>query len=154
MVDLTHSDRPLPGTVFHVTRMVPGGLRRDVGSIELFEVGASFSTARVLPARDKSYPEVLPGDEIYNEFFERRRPRTISIVGEPGGAFSREDLAAKLRSLGDVYQPGVEAVTELVVVCPGFQTDPGFARAKGARLRMISEKYFYEYLGLTYTARR
>lgn len=154
LVDLTVRDRPFPGTLFRVYRVIRGGIRRDVGSIELFEIGEDFSKARILPlGAGKGYPQVEVGDQIYNEHYERNRPRRVAIVGEVTGAFSREDLSARLQGLGDIFHETPAADTELAVVCAVNPTDAVLERLRAQGIRMISEKYFYEYLGLTYTAR-
>lgn len=154
LVNLTVRDRAFPGTLFRVYRILRGGVRRDVGSLELFEIGEDFSKARILPlGAGKGYPAIEVGDQIYNEHYERGRPRRVAILGDVTGPFSREDLSTRLQAFGDLFHETPAPDTELVVVCAINPVDPGLERLRAQGVRMISEKYFYEYLGLTYTAR-
>lgn len=153
-LDMTFRDRVFPGTQFRVFRILKGGVREEKGIVEIAQVGERFTTARILPDINKRFPDIEAGDQVYNEFYERGRARHVAMAGDFRGPYSREDLVARLRSFGDIYQERIDEKTEMVIVGDGFQSDPTFSAAVDANLRILTEKYFYEYLGLAYTARR
>lgn len=149
-VNLTVRDRVFPGTVFRVFRVEGDGRRSELGTVEIFEVGETWTKSRILSADGKSYPALKEGDQIYNEFYERDRARHVTFAGRFTGPFSSDDLVARLRDLGDVYTEELTIDSEMVVVGEGFETDPNYLRAADAGLRVLTERYFYEYLGLTF----
>jgi hypothetical protein len=153
-LDLGLRDRVFPGTLFHVFRIIKGGVRKEVGTLEVLEVGEEFAVARIVsPDGGKSWPEVQAGDRAFNEFYERGRARNVVFAGRVLGPFSREDLMGRLQALGDRVQEKLDDATDLVVAGDGFLTDPNYLKAVAGGVRVITEKYFYTYLGLPYTPR-
>lgn len=149
-VDLTVRDRVFPGTVFRAFRVEGDGRRTELGSVEIFAVGESFTKARILSPDGRTYPTLKAGDQIYNEFYERGRVRHVTFAGRFTGPFSADELVARARDLGDVYTEQLTPETEMVIVGEGFASDPNYLRAADAGLRVLTERYFYDYLGLEF----
>lgn len=164
-IDLLHKDRLFRGTKFRVYAPHKGGVKIDKGEVEVLEVReAGSSIVAVTRVMDPSDP-IRPGDRIYNEVFEKGRPRYIAIAGRLSGRLSNEEAATLIRRFGDHYQDRVDRRTDFIVVGEGYAgpdgkpgtTDgdpvgeddaPNFKLAREWGVRMILERTLYEYLGV------
>ena len=152
-IDLTLRDRVFPGTEFRVFRILKGGVRVEKGVIEIYEVGERFTTVRIRADANGIYPKIKEDDQIYNEFYERGRPRHVVFAGTFTGPYSQQDLIAQMNDNGDRHQETIDEKTSLLIVGEGFEKDPVYLKAADSGIRILTEKFFYAYLGLTYTSR-
>lgn len=155
IVNLTRRDKVFRGTRFRVYGVEAGGKRVDKGEIEITSVGEEFTSAAITREPDPNDPKgrinaFKAGDRFFNEFFNRGIVRTIAFAGRMKGKFSREDLAARAREWGDVPEERVGPKTDLLVVGEGYAAEPNYAEAQKTNVRIMTEKYFYDYLGLEY----
>jgi len=145
-IDVTHADRLFRGTKFKVYSLRKGGEKVDKGEIEVVEVGKDRSKAAVvsLLTEDPIYPE----DRVYNSYFERGTPRRIAFAGRFTGKLSNQEAERALREFGDQVQARVDENTDFVVVGEGFETHPNFESARVWGVKILLERYLYEYLGI------
>ncbi|MBI2898966.1 MAG: hypothetical protein HYY17_02165 [Planctomycetes bacterium] len=164
-IDLLHKDRLFRGTKFRVYSPQRGGIKVDKAEIEVVEVRESgTSVCAVTRIIDASDP-LRVGDRIYNEVFERGRPRYIAIAGRLTGRLSNDEAATLIRKFGDHYQDRVDQRTDFLVVGEGYDgpdgragtgdadtsgedDDPNFRLARDWGVKIILERTLYEYLGV------
>jgi len=164
-IDLLHKDRLFVGTRFRVYSPKQGGVKVDKAEIEVIEVRESGASVAAVTRILNSSDAVRAGDRIYNEVYERGRPRYIAIAGRLTGRLSNEEVAAIVRRFGDHYQDRVDQRTDFLVVGEGYdgsdhragttETDegaeddhPNFTLAREWGVRVIRERTLFEYLGV------
>lgn len=147
-INLLHKDRLFKGTRFTVFSLERGGQKLDKGTIEVIEVrDAVSSICAVIKTIDPDWP-LKTGDFIYNEMYEGGKQRHIAFAGRFTGKLSNEEAAAVIRNFGDVYQPRVDEKTNYLVLGEGYEEHPNFAAAREYGVKIMLEKYLYDYLGV------
>lgn len=147
-INLLRKDRLFKGTKFHVYSLEKGGVKVDKGQVEAIEVrDEGASVAAILQTYDAEWV-MKPGDKIYNEFYEGGRARYIAFAGQFRGKLSNEEGAALIREFGDHYQPRVDERTNYVVVSDGYEEHPNYKAALELGVKILLEKYLYDYLGV------
>ena len=123
-------------------------MKFDKGQVEVIEVrknGASI--VAIIKTIDPDW-QIEEGDKIYNEFYQGAEARYIAFAGIFSGKLSNEEAANLVLDFGDVYQKKVDDRTNYVVVAPGYETHPNYKAAKDLGVKILLEKYLYEYLGV------
>jgi hypothetical protein len=146
-IDLVHHDRIFRGGRFKVYSLEKGGEKRDKGEVEVLEV-ARENASKVAIYSSRTDDPIQPGDRIYNETFERGKPRNIAIAGRLTGKLSNEDAIRKIKEFGDVYQERLNEKTNYLIVGDGYENDPNFKLSQEYGVKIMIEKIFHEYLGV------
>ncbi len=147
-INLLRQNRLFKGTRFRVYSLERGGVKMDKGDVEVVEVrDALSSVCSILRTYDPTWP-LKSGDKIYNEFYEGGKPRYIAFAGRFTGKLSNEEAAAVIREFGDHYQEKVDDKTNYVVVSEGYEEHPNYKAALDMGVKILIEKYLYDYLGV------
>jgi hypothetical protein len=147
-IDLLRSDRLFNGTRFYVYELTKGGVKVDKGEVEVIEVRErNSSICRILATFDPDWP-LRVGDRIFNPIYEGAKARYIAFAGHFTGKLSNEEAIRAVRRFGDIYQAKVDEKTNYVVVAEGYENDPNFKAAEEMGVKIILEKYLYDYLGV------
>jgi hypothetical protein len=146
-IDLVHQDRIFRGGRFKVYSLEKGGEKRDKGEVEILEV-ARENASKVAVYSTRADDPIQAGDRIYNETFERGKPRNIAIAGRLTGKLSNEDAIRKIKEFGDVYQERLNEKTNYLIVGEGYEDDPNFKLSEQYGVKIMIEKIFHEYLGV------
>lgn len=144
-INLTRKDRLFRFMRFNVFAMEKGMVKVDRGIVELIDIGEEYSVCSIVRQTDPRNP-IKKGDLFYNTYYDRDVPNHIVIAGRLT-RYSREEVAQKLRELGDVYQERVDDKTNYCIVGEGYENDPVYAAARDMGVRILVERYIYEYLG-------
>jgi hypothetical protein len=147
-INLLRKDRLFNGTKFYVFSLAKGGVKVDKGQIEVIDVRESTaSVARIIRLDSPDWP-IENRDKIYNELYEGGKTRYIAFAGRFTGKLSNEEAAAFIRKFGDHYQEKVDARTNYVIVSEGYKEHPNYLVAKDLGVKILLEKYLYDYLGV------
>jgi hypothetical protein len=146
-IDLVHQDRIFRGGRFKVYSLEKGGEKRDKGEVEILEVSKE-SASKVAVYSTNADDPIKSGDRIYNETFERGKPRNIAIAGRLTGKLSNEDAIRKIKERGDVYQDRLNEKTNYLIVGEGYEEDANFKLSQEYGVKIMIEKIFHEYLGV------
>ena len=145
-IDIVHSDRLFKGTKFKVYSIEKGGVKIDKGVVEVIEVGKERSKVAIISQITEE--PIQAEDRIYNEYFERDKPRFITFAGRFTGKLSNIEAARVVEEFGDTYQDKVDEHTNYVVLGEGYEDDPNFQIAAEFGIKLLLEKYLYDYLGV------
>ena len=146
-IDLVHQDRIFRGGRFKVYSLEKGGEKRDKGEVEILEVSKE-NASKVAVYNTRADDPIKSGDRIYNETFERGKPRNIAIAGRLTGKVSNEDAIRRIKEFGDVYQERLNEKTNYLIVGEGYENDPNFKLSEEYGVKIMIEKIFHEYLGV------
>ncbi len=164
-IDLLHKDRLFRGTKFSVYSLEKGGIKIDKGEVEVIEVRDSGSSVVAITKTDNASDPIKTGDRIYNEVYEKGKPRYVAVAGRLRGRLSNEEAASLLRKQGDFYQEKVDERTNYLVVGEGYagrdgvaglkaedpgaaDDDPNFRLAREWGVKILLERTLYDYLGV------
>lgn len=144
-INLTKKDRLFRFMRFNVFAMEKGMVKVDRGVVELIDIGEEYSVCAIVRQSDPKSP-MKKGDLFYNTYYDRNVPNHVVIAGRLT-KYSRDEVAQKLRELGDVYQERVDDKTNYCIVGEGYENDPVYIAARDMGVRILVERYVYEYLG-------
>ena len=121
-------------------------MKIDKGVVEVIEVGKERSKVAIISQITEE--PIQAEDRIYNEYFERDKPRFITFAGRFNGKLSNIEAARAVEKFGDTFQDKVNEHTNYVVLGEGYEHDPNFLIASEFGIKLLLEKYLYEYLGI------
>ena len=145
-IDVTHKDRLFRGTRFKCYSLRKGGEKETIAEVEVIEVGRLRSKVAIL--RHYTEEDLKVDDRIYNEYYERDTPKYIAFAGRFTGKLSTIEAARAAREFGDLYQKKVDEKTNYLIIGEGYEEDPNFKAALKWGVKILLEKYFYDYLGI------
>lgn len=146
-ISIGRADRVFNNSQFNVFRIERGGIKTDVGIIQITKVYEHHSYAKILETFSNF--KILAGDAIYSVYYEKDVPNYIVLSGNTA-LFSREEIANKIRENGDYPQDAIDERTNLCVIGSNYENDELFLKAREKGIKIIREQILLSYLGLVY----
>ncbi len=171
VIDIGTNAKVYPGLRFLVTRIGRGGVRDAVGEVEVVRATGPNTAAVAITSLANPRNPILRGDIISNPFFKANAPVYVYIAGELG-KYPREVLVGLVKKAGVVVDDKLTGRTDFIVVPndmaapapkPAGGEDAGEeegpaptkseyeqlqSRAREFGARVITERVFYDFLGL------
>lgn len=146
-INIGRADRVFNNSKFNVFRIERGGIKTDVGVIQVTKVYETHSYAKILDTFSNF--KIHERDAIYSVYYEKDVPNYIVLSGNTS-LFSREEIARRIRENGDYAQDAIDERTNLCVIGPNYENDEIFLKAREKGIKIIREQILLSYLGLTY----
>ncbi|MBA3685527.1 MAG: hypothetical protein H0W72_09850 [Planctomycetes bacterium] len=122
-----------------------GGRKVVKGAIEIVEVEARMSIARVTEERDANDP-IVPGDYIHNPVYSPDQVKTFVIKGD-FFRYSAEELARFIKESGAKVEPELTTNTDYLVA--GERSDAALQQATKLGVSIVSEDQLLEFVRYT-----
>jgi len=113
-----------------------GGRNRIKGEIEVIDIDAGISVARVLSEKDPNDP-IIPGDHIHNNIYNPNETK-IFVVAGVFHTYSQRELKRFIQDAGGKVEPAITQRTHYLVA--GEEADEALQRAKLNGITILSEK--------------